>query len=425
MSRASTLLLVLAILVPRATWPQGNPVGPEFRANTYTTGHQGGPPFLEADPSVASDAAGNFVVIWPSGQDGSGLGVFGQRYASSGTPLGPEFRFNTYTTGDQSILLSGSPSIAFAATGNFDVVWRSQGQDGPYRGVFGQRYASSGTPLGPEFRVNTVTTSSQDYPAVASDPAGNFIVVWNSWGQDGSMWGVFGQRYASSGTPMGPAFRVNSYTTDWQVLPSVAADSAGNFVVIWRSDYQLSPAPFEIDVFGQRFASSGTPLGPEFLVNSFTTEIQWEGSVAADPAGNFVIVWSSGVLYPNGVFGQRYASSGVRLGQEFRVTAYGGSPAVTADSSGNFVVVWSGTGPGDSAGVFAQRYTNTGAALGQEFRVNTYTTFGQRTPAVAADAFGNFVVVWESQDQDGSGYGIFGQRYNMIVPVELMHFRVE
>ena len=50
-------------------------------------------------PSVASDAAGNFVVVWDSAdQDGSDVGVFGQRYASSGAPLGPEFRVNTYTT---------------------------------------------------------------------------------------------------------------------------------------------------------------------------------------------------------------------------------------------------------------------------------------------------------------------------------------
>ena len=47
---------------------------------------------------MASDSSGNFVVVWMSdSQDGSSDGVFGQRYASSGTPLGPEFRVNTYT----------------------------------------------------------------------------------------------------------------------------------------------------------------------------------------------------------------------------------------------------------------------------------------------------------------------------------------
>jgi hypothetical protein len=57
--------------------------------------------------------------------------------------------------------------------------------------------------------------------------------------------------------------------------------------------------------------------------------------------------------------------------------------------------------------------------------VNTYTTSRQARPAVASDAPGNFVVAWESNTQDGSNYGVFGQRYSQIVPVELMHFRVE
>ena len=51
------------------------------------------------------------------------------------------------------------------------VVWQSY-QDGSGNGIFGQRYASSGAPQGAEFRVNTYTTSSQGYPAVATDSTG-------------------------------------------------------------------------------------------------------------------------------------------------------------------------------------------------------------------------------------------------------------
>ena len=34
-------------------------------------------------------------------------------------------------------------------------------------------------------------------------------------------------------------------------------------------------------------------------------------------------------------------------------------------------------------------------------------------------------IIWSSDGQDGSSFGVFGQRYSQIVPVELMHFRVE
>src|SRR5439155_26243887 len=114
------------------------------------------------------------------GQGDSNLGVFGQRFASSGVPLGPEFRVNTYTTDLQS-----NPSVAADSAGNFVVAWMSSGgYGGPPADVFGQRYASDCTPLGPEFRINTFTTGGQNRPAVATAAAGNFGVVGDGHGQD-------------------------------------------------------------------------------------------------------------------------------------------------------------------------------------------------------------------------------------------------
>src|SRR5207247_1905087 len=163
-------------------------------------------------------------VVWQSyTQDGSFYGVFGQRYASSGAPLGPEFRVNTYTPNGQA-----HPSVASDTVGTFVVVWDSQGQDGSGHGVFGQRYASSGTLL--------------------ADLVATVLGVWRSYAQDGSYSGVFGQRYASTGAPLGSEFRVNTYTTNNQAVPAIASDSAGNFVVVWNSNGQDGSA---YGVFGQ------------------------------------------------------------------------------------------------------------------------------------------------------------------------------
>jgi hypothetical protein len=417
--RRLTLVFVALVSASRAAWPQGNPLGPEFRVNTYTTSYQ-------RHPSVAADPSGNFVVVWDSEQDGSYSGVFGQRYSSSGAPVGPEFRINTFTAYAQAGPFAGTDSF-----GNFIVVWASSsGQDGSIDGVFGQRYVSSGAPVGPEFRVNTYTTNGQRFPSLAVGATGNFVVVWQSFSQDGSGQGIFGQRYAASGAPVGPEFRVNTYTTNSQNAASVATTPSGNFVVVWGSELQDGS---NYGIFGQRYNSSGTPLGPEFRVNTYTTSGQWRPSVATDPAGNFVVVWHSNTQDGSnfGVFGQRYDSFGAPLGPEFRVSTFTTNtqyrPTVAADSLGNFVVVWASyTQDGSNSGVFGQRYDNGGTPQGPEFRVNTYTTNAQYgIRSVAADPLGNFVVVWASYAQDGSGYGVFGQRYSQIVPVELMHFRVE
>jgi hypothetical protein len=413
MRRPAVLLALL--LVPRHAWTQGDPLGPEFRVNTYTTGDEG-------LPSVAADGAGNFVVAWT--QDPGVPDVVGQRYSAPGTPVGGEFRINTYATSFQS-----HPSVAVDGVGGFVVAWQSLGQDGVDLGIFAQRFSMSGLPLGPEFRVNSYITGAQRDPAVVADTNGNFVVVWASDLQDGSSWGVFGQRYASSGAPQGPEFRVNSFTTGLQVYPAVAATASGEFVVVWQSYGQDDLQSF--DVFGQRYAAAGAPVGPEFRVNTYSTANQQRPSVAVDPAGGFVVAWD-GFTGAGGydVFGRRYAASGSPLGPEWLVNSYVSGdqarPSIARDGSGNIVVVWSSDGEdGSGSGVFGQRYAADGSALGQEFRANSYTSGAQYFPSAASGGAGDFVVVWHSDGQDGQGYGVFGQRYGPIVPVELMHIRVE
>jgi hypothetical protein len=415
MRRIPLVALIALVLFPRTAGTQGNPLGPEFRVNTYTTSGQ-------TYSSVAADASGRLIVVWSGVDDASG-GIFGQRYDSSGVPLGPEFRVNTYTTGNQYI-----PAVAADSSGNFVVVWSSYGQDGSYSGVYAQRFDSSGAPLGPEFRVNSYTSRHQRHPSVAVGATGDFVVTWESTEEFTTATDTFGQRYLSSGVPVGPEFRVNTTIAFSQFGADVAADSSGNFVVVWASEYQGSPnGPV---IWGQRYASTGVPLGPEFRVGTVPpNSIQLPSSVESTPTGDFVVVWYTCCSFAE-IFGQRFAASGAPLGTEFRVntftTGYQSRADIALDASGNFVVVWTSAaqdGAGD--GIFGQRYDSSGAPLGPEFRVNTYTTSDQRRPSVAADALGRFVVVWDSQLQDGSGTGVFGQRYAPILPVELVGFTVE
>jgi hypothetical protein len=417
--RGPTRVLFLAALlaVPGPLVAQGTPVGPEFQVNTYVMNAQD-------FPSIAVDPAGDFVVAWESTtQDGNGDGIFAQRYSGTGAPLGAEFQVNANTTYDQI-----NASVASDSAGNFVVVWESPYVNGLGYMIQGQRYASTGVPLGGEFRVNTYTTYNKLFPKVVF-AAGSFIVVWQSYFQEGPNFGVYARRFSGTGAPLGGEFRVNTFTPGYQGHPSVASDPAGNFVVAWHS---LGQDGSGFGVFAQRFDSTGTPVGGEFRVNTYTTSHQGVPTVASDAASNFVVVWESPGHDGNSLFGQRYASTGSPLGGEFRINTftpqYQHFPVVASDPVGNFVVVWH-SGPqsldGSGYGVFAQRFASTGAPLGGEFLVNTHTTQDQRHPSVAVDPGGRFVVVWDSNYQDGDATGVFGQRYSMIVPVELVGFRVE
>jgi nitrate reductase NapAB chaperone NapD len=406
--RSWPVLLGTLALTGQAAPADAQPIGSEFQINTYTTSNQ---VTGFGSHEVAADANGNFVVVWYSqGQDASGYGVFGQRYDSAGAALGSEFRVNSWTTDSQR-----APSVAAAADGAFVVVWESNRQDGSATGVFGQRYDSGGRPVGREFRVNTTRDFRQEDPSVASDVSGNFVVVWTGSAPSASG-EVFGQRFDSAGERVGGEFRVNTTTNSFQGFSSVASDASGNFVVVWESYYQEGDY---LSIFGQRYDSAGGRQGGEFRVNSYTSGSQLSPSVAADAGGDFVVVWMSGGQDGSsyGIFGQRYDSSGVPQADEFAINTYTTDlqrfPDVASDASGNFVVVWESQGQdGDDAGTFGQRYNSEGIAQGDEFPINTHTTRDQGSPFVGATGTNQFVVAWDSSYQDGSGSGVFGQRFD-------------
>jgi hypothetical protein len=199
--------------------------------------------------------------------------------------------------------------VARAPTGEFVVVWRSNISLFGDSSVFGQRFDGAGAPQGPEFQVNTYTTyNTQRVPSVATDPAGNFLVTWAGANQDGDLNGIFAQAYDSAGAPQGGELQVNTYTTADQYFPSVAAGGIGNFLVAWRS---FQDADGSTTNRGQRIGGTGTPIGGEFQINTYTTGGQSIPSVAAGNAGNFVVAWQSygedGSTY--GIFGQRLRTS--------------------------------------------------------------------------------------------------------------------
>src|SRR5262245_57103131 len=143
--------------------------------------------------------------------------------------------------------------------------------------------------LGPEFQINTYTTGSQVLPSVATNSSGDFVVVWQDAQQDGSAPGIFGQRYDSTGAPVGSEFQINTTTTGIQELPSVAMFETGGFVVVWQSPIGDGSG---LNILGQRFDGAGSPLGSEFPVSTQTSRNQ-NGHVAADAQGDFVVVWQT------------------------------------------------------------------------------------------------------------------------------------
>ncbi|HEX2464293.1 MAG TPA: hypothetical protein VHR17_06665, partial [Thermoanaerobaculia bacterium] len=150
------------------------------------------------------------------------LGALGQEI-----PLGSEFQINTYTVGYQLI-----PAVALGPDGAFIVAWLNEGAASSFF-IFARRFSSAGVPLASEFQVNSYTLNFLSVVAAAADADGDAIVVWSQ--HLGGPYHLFARRFSSVGSPLTGELQVNSHTIQgWGPLPVVASDAAGNFVVVWH-----------------------------------------------------------------------------------------------------------------------------------------------------------------------------------------------
>ncbi|MGL5096730.1 MAG: hypothetical protein ACRDD1_14140, partial [Planctomycetia bacterium] len=376
------------------------PVGPEFSISSYSTDQQ-------ANPSVAMDADGDFVVVWNRlDQQFNNQGIFAQRYNASGAPQGNEFRV------DSPEVQGSLPSVAMDADGDFVVVWSNSE-------VYAKRFNAAGEAQGSEILVNNFTTGPQFLASVAMDADGDFIVAWYGDGPSGNN-NIHARRFTAAGAPRANQFQVDTVVPSGGA-PSVAMSASGAFVVTWTSTGLTGQDGSLSGIYARRYNSSGVAQGVEFRVNTFTTNTQTSSSVAMDADGDFVVTWFGfGLNDPSiGIFAKRYSANGVAQGNEFRVnTAVAGFqqlPSVAMNAGGDFVVTWdSRTQDGDQLGISAQQYDAAGAPVGGEFRVNDFTTGVQRNAKAAIDADGDFVIAWESGTYE-SGIDILAQRFSSDV----------
>ncbi|MBX2981687.1 MAG: hypothetical protein KF843_03360 [Flavobacteriales bacterium] len=88
------------------------------------------------------------------------------------------------------------------------------------------------TPIGNEFRVNQVTANEQSLAHVASDTAGSYVIVWRSWNQGSTGGSIWARRYGADHVALTPEFVVATGLGSSD-RPYVYRWSEGRFVIVW------------------------------------------------------------------------------------------------------------------------------------------------------------------------------------------------
>ncbi|MDO6965227.1 calcium-binding protein [Rhizobium alvei] len=210
----------------------------------------------------------------------------------------------------------------------------------------------------------------------------------------------------------GSESRVNTYTTSYQDGSVTTALSGGGYVVAWRSWNQDTDSD---GVFLQVYGADGTASGGESQVNTFFTSEQVLPVVAALDTGGFVVAWTSSLQDGDstGIYQRRYDADGVALGGEVLVnqitTGSQGTPEITTLANGDYVIAWQS----DNDDIGLRLFSADGTAITGELAANTDTTNTKIYHDLLALEGGGFVVSWASQGtQDGDNLGIYRQLYD-------------
>ena len=326
--------------------PDGTILNSDILLNTYTTNSQ-------RWSSVASDGT-NYFATWETyGQDSSTYSIYGQLIdGTTGAKIGNEFPVYSSSSG----YLQAVPSITYNSVDNeYIVAWQSEPQDGSGYGLYAQRFSQAGAKIGGEVQLNNYTTNSQNSPQVAFDGS-QYLITWHDQQQDGNLSGIFGRRFSTSLTPLDMnEFQINTYTTGYQDMADVT-HNGDTYLVVWEGE-GLDGSSY--GVYGRRYDADGNALDTqEFVINSNTTSTQ-NHIISATNGQTFLVTWEdwSGIDGSGStICAQLFDADGNFLGSNFQVNLYSSGDQRYADIATmglQYMISWVGEGAGDDSGVYA------------------------------------------------------------------------
>jgi hypothetical protein len=313
-----------------------------------------------------------------------------------GVETSPDVRLSTMTT--NGIFLSAWNETSSTLVGN---------------NVFGQIESQSGNLIGPEISISNASGGTEDArPRIAYSPVRNaFMVVWCD-GRNSATTGndIYGQLISATGTLIGSVIPIGVASNN-QERPGIAYNSTNDqFLVVWND---LRNSSTGSDIYGQLLNSSGTLIGPNFVISS-AKNVQDMSRVAYDPIKQqFLMVWSDGRTTADGydIYGQKLGPSGTLIGAPIVVSNAPYDqfrPDVTWDSNDNeFMVVFVDcrnvgapacvSGEKTNGDIYGQVVLSGGALSGGNFPV-AISTDSEYRPAISfSPTSGLFQVIYSDE----------------------------
>jgi len=373
----------------------------ESQVNTYAEHHQ-------TDPAVAMNDNGDYVVVWRSHvADGRGGGVYARCFNSEAVPQGDEVQINISDVG----VGNWSPAVEIDPSGGFVVAWVSAAEGDT--DLVARLFSADGSAKTDELPVAVSWDAAASNPNIDMNASGSFVVVWTNWYGDA----YIGRSYAAArvydanGVALSDEIAVSDRPQ--QNWPDVAMDESGRFVVSWIRMGDTYNRPYGEYIMIRQFEADGAPSGREVPLTDDLNSRWYGPAVEASKDSGFVVTWAAGP-FPYDIIAQPFDSAAVPITPPYLVntTIIGnqGHPCIASNGAEDYLIVWDcHNADGTGCRVKGQFCTADGEISGDELVLNSSGAGRHWYPDAAMAADGRYVVVWISENLDGSGYGIFSE----------------
>ncbi|NEO84066.1 MAG: S8 family serine peptidase [Spirulina sp. SIO3F2] len=406
-------------------------VNDKFQVNNYL-------PDDQEHSSITSLSDGGFVVTWTSeNQDGNEGGIYARRYNAQGVSQGQEFQINSTTLKDEYDV-----AVVEMDDGNLFFTWTSSEYLEFFleynRDIYGRIYGQDNEAISSEFKVseyigNSFFFNPQDHTdsSLIKLSTGEVLVTWRR----SSSGDIYARKYTSQGISAGEQYPIDfsggnsagngsgglsTISGIGQEYSLIATNDEG-FVMVWQGSGENGEAA--PDVYARKYDTDGQPLGDVFRVNTYQDAHQWYPEVSSLQNGGFVITWTSSLGQDGddrGIYGQIFDAQGNRVGQEFQANTYSQgnqtySQVVGLDDNG-FIIVWESE---NQDGIYGQRFDSIGVKLGDEFEIDSSAEVVRNVNSdlylnsIASVGENDFVLSWASTDQNGNSVDVHAQRFTL------------
>ncbi len=403
-------------------------------------------------PQIATDGAGTWISVWDSewwqaDQYGDDADLFFARSTNNGQTWSTALILNSNAASDTGHDLR--PVLATDGVGNWVAVWNATRFAGNDNDILMARSSNNGLTWTAPALVNTngaSDTGEDELAKIATDGAGNWIAIWDSnsnIGGSGTDYDIFAARSTNNGaTWTAPALVNSNGGTDsgTESRVELVTDSAGNWVATWNTNANINgTSGSDNDIAFARSTNNGATWTSVALLNtngnSDAADDQRPG-LATDGAGAWVAVWHTNLN--SGGSGSDYD---IRVARSTNNGATWSAPAllnsngttdsgadefvrVVTDGTGNWLATWDSNanfaGSGTDFDAWYSRSTDNGQTWSTLALLNTNGNNDELydlVPQLATDGTGNWIGVWESNDElDGSkgrDWDIFTTRFTL------------